>query len=43
LISDEERRALVDAVEMRRRDPTYESRLREIIDRDRDLLDRLSE
>lgn len=35
--------ALADAVARRRKDPEFKKRLREIIDRDRELLDRLAQ
>lgn len=34
--------ALVDAVERRRKDPAFKKRLRNIIDQDRELLERLA-
>ncbi|MHB8311930.1 MAG: CopG family transcriptional regulator [Candidatus Dormibacteraeota bacterium] len=36
------RRALVEAVEARRADPEFRSRVRRIIDEDRELLERLA-
>jgi len=36
------REALVDAVERRRKDPAFKKRLRQIIDQDRELLERLA-
>jgi len=34
--------ALVEAVERRRKDPTFKKRVRQIIDQDRELLERLA-
>jgi hypothetical protein len=42
-MSDEAKQALVEAVELRRHDPTYERRLSEIIEKDRELIERLGQ
>lgn len=41
-VNETVKRALLDAVERRRKDPTFKKRLQRIIEEDRELLERLA-
>ncbi|MGH9165212.1 MAG: Arc family DNA-binding protein [Acidimicrobiales bacterium] len=41
-LNDTVKQALVEAVERKRKDPAFKRRLRQIIDQDRELLERLA-